>query len=338
MKLKPAKIIFYLAMALILVAAAVFLLTDNSGEPDYSFDADRSNYSSVEIDKERPVKREIIYYPANPAPGDFLILEAGPLHDENAGELPAEFILPFPGEISEYYRAGNLLYVIIAIGFDTQPDIYPVSLVINTDHPDGDTLVTEITIVEKDFSFSRFRMPPDRTAGWTAARLAEDREKLRLARETTEPYPLWPQTFVLPLEGPVTSQFGAIRVINDNPPRRHTGIDIAADEGAPVVTPGRGIVRLADYLLAGGNSVIIDHGLGISSAYMHLHTIAVEEGQVVNRGELIGTVGMTGYATGNHLHWEVNIGQTPVNPQQLLQNELLWIAPAYADAFISTDR
>jgi murein DD-endopeptidase MepM/ murein hydrolase activator NlpD len=67
---------------------------------------------------------------------------------------------------------------------------------------------------------------------------------------------------------------------------------------------------------------------------MHLETIAVEAGQRVNRGEEIGTVGMTGYATGPHLHWEVNIGQTPVNPLQLTDNDLLWVAPAYVSSFI----
>ncbi len=334
MKFRPGKIIFYMVAALFFIATAIFLLSDHASIPDYEPDPESKLIPSFNMDVDRSAGGEILFYPANPAPGDFLIVETGPFDSE----VPVEIKYDFPGVISEYYRAGELLYAIIAIGFDAAPGNYHMMTEVNSARLESDTLVAEITITEKNFSLSRFSMPPDRTVGWTAARLAEDREKVRLARETTEPYPLWLQTFVPPLEGRITSAFGAIRIINENPPRRHNGIDIAADEGTPVVAPNSGIVRLAEFLLSGGNTVIIDHGIGISSTYMHLHTIAVEVGQTIDRGELIGTVGMTGYATGNHLHWEVNIGQTPVNPEQLMRNELLWIAPAYVANLFSAER
>jgi len=330
MRFRTGKFIFYSVTAMLFIATTIFLINDYAPDPEYGPDPETKLIPSLESDGDRSAGGEILFYPANPAPGDFLIVEAGPFDRK----IPVEIKYDFPGVISEYYRAGELLYAIIAIGFDAAPGSYHMMTEVNSARLERDTLVTEITITEKDFSLSRFSMPPDRTVGWTAARLAEDREKVRLARETTEPYPLWLQTFVPPLEGRITSAFGAIRIINENPPRRHNGIDIAADEGTPVVAPNNGIVRLAEFLLSGGNTVIIDHGIGISSTYMHLHTINVEKGQAIERGDLIGTVGMTGYATGNHLHWEVNIGQTPVNPEQLMRNELLWIAPAYvADLF-----
>ena len=334
MRFRAGKFIFYTLTAMLFIATAIFLINDYAPDPEYGPDPETKLIPSLKLDGDRSVGGEILFYPANPAPGDFLIVEAGPFDRE----IPVEIKYNFPGVITEYYRAGELLYAIIAIGFDAAPGSYHLMTEVNSARLESDTLVTEITIAGKDFSLSRFSMPPDRTAGWTAARLAEDREKIRLARETTEPYPLWLQTFILPLEGRITSTFGAIRIINENPPRRHNGIDIAADEGTPVVAPNGGIVRLAEFLLSGGNTVIIDHGIGISSTYMHLHTINVEKGQAIGRGELIGTVGMTGYATGNHLHWEVNIGQTPVNPDQLMQNELLWIAPAYVADLFSAER
>jgi hypothetical protein len=330
MSFNPKRVILYVVTALLFVATTFLLLHDKGSTPGYELDSARTIPTSYNPDAEIAGEMEIFFYPANPAPGDFVIVEAGPFSEEAAVDLT----FAFEGVMSEYYWAGSLLYAVIAIRFDTEPGIYQLTAQIDSGQPEKDQLTTELTIAEKDFMLSHFSMPPDRTAGWTAARLAEDREKVRLARETTEPHPLWLQPFIVPLEGRISSEYGAIRIINDNPPRRHNGIDIAADEGTAVVSPAGGIVRLAEFLLSGGNTVIIDHGVGLSSTYMHLHTISVEAGRVIGRGELIGTVGMSGYATGPHLHWEVNIGQTPVNPEQLMQNELLWIAPAYvADRF-----
>ena len=271
-------------------------------------------------------KTELIFYPQNPAPGDYVIIEAGP--------LPAMAVQPdvqfdFAGNVSDFYQLGNMVYAVAAIYYETEPDIYNLELIDTSAQSEEIIVTVELAVKEKDFHFSSFSMPPSRTEGWTAQRLAEDREKIRLAREETEQHPLWEDRFIWPMEGRISSEYGAIRVINQNPPRRHAGIDIANDEGEPVQATNSGVVRLAEYLLSGGNTVIIDHGLDISSTYMHLHTIDVEVGEQVDRGEVIGTNGMTGYATGPHLHWEVNIGLTPVNPEQLFDNELLLIPPAY---------
>lgn len=268
---------------------------------------------------------QIYFYPENPFPGDFLVIEVAPVKMNK----PVMIEFGFPGTSSEPYHFGTSLFIMAGISYDTEPGSYRVTIVTEGDGEDANLGSSEIVIGTKDFPVSRFRVPPTATAGWTAERLAEDREKVRTARETTAPHPLWLQGFVLPLAGRISSEYAAIRYINDNPPRRHNGIDIAADEGVPVVTANRGIVRLAEFLLSGGNTVIIDHGLGLSSTYMHLETIIVEAGDSVERGEQIGTVGMTGYASGPHLHWEMNIGQAPINPMQLLDNDLLWIPPAY---------
>ncbi|MBM4235486.1 MAG: M23 family metallopeptidase [Firmicutes bacterium] len=275
---------------------------------------------------------QIFLYPDNPSPGDFLIVEVAPLIVRD----PVQIEFSFSGNISNHYRVGENYYAVIGISYDTLPGSYTVT--VKADQGlSSDPLVLvskEMAIGAKDFYVSRFRVPPSATVGWTAERLAADREKVRLARETTEPQPLWLQGFMLPLVGRITSEYATIRYINDNPPRRHNGIDIATDEGVPVVTAGSGIVRLSEFLLSGGNTVIIDHGLKLSSTYMHLETILIKTGETVERGEQIGTVGMTGYANGPHLHWEVNIGQAPVNPMQLLDNDLLWVPPAYVNTMI----
>jgi hypothetical protein len=328
MRLIKGQSIFYLAVAFFLVSTFLFLFQEAgvASDPGTETDLSRKTITAFSLKTETDLSGQLIAYPRSPAPGDFIVLEAGPL----AHDADTELLFDFPATAAEIYRAGGLLYALIAISFDAMPGSYPIIL-----HSESETLETFIDIAEKEFRVSRFSMPPDRTEGWTAARLAEDREKVWLAREETKPYPLWLQRFIQPLEGRISSEFGAVRIINNNAPRRHTGLDIAADTGTPVVSPNRGIVRLAEFLLSGGNTVIIDHGLGLSSTYMHLDLINVEPGQLVERGGLIGTVGMTGYATGPHLHWEVNIGQTPVNPDQLINNDLLWVAPAYVEEMLA---
>lgn len=264
------------------------------------------------------------FAPTYGRPGNLVVFEAGPL----PGRETVALDFYFPGSVSLLHHADNSVYGFVIIGFDTEAGRYPISLM------EGESALAEevLEIRDKSFAYSEFTMPPGRTEGWTAERLAEDREKIRRARDTSAPYPLWSDLFIRPLEGRITSTYGAVRVINNNPPRRHNGVDIGSPEGTPVLAANCGIVRLAEFLLAGGETVIIDHGIGLSTTYMHLSTIDIEEGQRVRRGEKIGEVGMTGYATGPHLHWEANLrNDRPVNPEQLLADYLIDLPLPYGD-------
>ncbi|MDZ4131854.1 MAG: M23 family metallopeptidase [Dethiobacteria bacterium] len=331
MKRKQFQSFIFLVIAFFFVSTALFFFQDAEVTTGPSNKPINMIIPYLATEPGLALESKIVLYPETPAPGDFLIVEAGPFPENEAVKIEFEF----PGIISNDYRAGKMLYTIIAISPDLEPGTYQLRITGSSITAGDKNLQKPVVIAAKEFHTSYFTMPAERTEGWTAARLAEDREKIRLARDTTEPHPLWLKTFVNPLEGRISSLYGAIRFINNNPPRRHSGIDIVADEGTPVITTNNGIVRLAEDLLSGGNTVIIDHGIGLSSTYMHLQRMTVTEGQTIERGDLIGTVGMTGYATGPHLHWEVNIKQTSINPEQLLQNDLLWIAPAYVEDWIS---
>ena len=110
----------------------------------------------------------------------------------------------------------------------------------------------------------------------------------------------------MPVEGRISGVFGSQRILNDKPKRPHFGIDIAQKIGAEIKAPSSGIVKLvSENMFFTGNTVILDHGLGLISIFAHLESINVEEGQNVSINEKIGTVGMTGRATGPHLHWGV---------------------------------
>jgi murein DD-endopeptidase MepM/ murein hydrolase activator NlpD len=115
-----------------------------------------------------------------------------------------------------------------------------------------------------------------------------------------------------PIDGPINSPFG---------PRWggfHPGIDIGGYEGEPIFAAGRGVVEVAAYNDGYGNETVIDHGRGIETVYGHQSGFAVTAGERVRRGELIGYVGCTGYCTGPHLHFEVRVAGTPMNPMPFL--------------------
>jgi murein DD-endopeptidase MepM/ murein hydrolase activator NlpD len=122
-----------------------------------------------------------------------------------------------------------------------------------------------------------------------------------------------------PVEGQVTGSFGERIDPFNGEGAFHTGVDIAAIVGQSVVAPADGVVQFADYLGGYGKAVVIDHGRGINTRFGHLSGFAVASGQHVHRGEVIGYVGLSGRSTGPHLHYEVRINDTPVNPYKYLR-------------------
>ena len=124
--------------------------------------------------------------------------------------------------------------------------------------------------------------------------------------------------FALPASGPLSSRFGLRRIFNGQPRNPHAGLDVAVGTGAPVKAPAAGIVANTGDYFFNGNTVFIDHGQGLITAYMHLSRIDVRSGQPVKKGEILGAVGSTGRVTGPHLHWAVILNNTPVDPELFL--------------------
>ena len=124
--------------------------------------------------------------------------------------------------------------------------------------------------------------------------------------------------FDLPVQGRFSSPFGLRRFFNGQARRPHSGLDIAAPEGTPILAPAHGtVVNTGDYFF-NGNSVFIDHGQGLITMYCHLNSTSVKTGETVKRGQPIGTVGMTGRVTGPHLHWSVSLNNVRVEPKLFL--------------------
>ena len=152
----------------------------------------------------------------------------------------------------------------------------------------------------------------------TLARVKTESTAVHRAFAGFVPHPLWKGGFLEPVHGTISGRFGSRRVINGQPRKPHSGEDIAAPEGTPVLAMNDGMVRLtADHFFS-GKGVIVDHGLGLFSMYFHLSSVDVEQGQVVQKGQVIGKVGSTGRATGPHLHWGVRLNGARVDPYSLL--------------------
>jgi len=128
---------------------------------------------------------------------------------------------------------------------------------------------------------------------------------------------LWSGNFISPCKGPIVTALGTQRYHNGEYYNFHKGVDIAAPTGAPVAAPGAGKVVFVKYIPAVyGNTIVIDHGCGITSLYLHLSKIEVKENEMVKKGQVIGRVGATGTASsGPHLHWSIFAFGEGVNPQ-----------------------
>lgn len=138
------------------------------------------------------------------------------------------------------------------------------------------------------------------------ARLAAEREANLQARLRFTDLPYAFQSFIWPAKGRVTSNFGNQRMINGELRQPHYGIDIAGPVGAPVYAPADGVVSLTANMLLSGGTLYVDHGQGLSSGFLHLHKILVQEGETVRQGQKIAEIGRSGRVTGPHLHWQVN--------------------------------
>lgn len=153
-----------------------------------------------------------------------------------------------------------------------------------------------------------------------AARIKNDTRLVKSARQKTLERYDFLQNFIVPLKGPVTGVYGSQRVYNGTPKRPHYGVDYAAPVGTLVYAPANGLVTLAhDDMYYSGGTLIVDHGYGVSSTFIHLSEVLVKEGDSVIQGDPIARVGKGGRATGPHLDWRMNWYQVRLDPQLVLK-------------------
>jgi peptidase M23-like protein len=257
----------------------------------------------------------VSWYPAKPRIGDAALLQLrgapeGATVEGTVDGRPLEF---FP------YAGGHAALV----GFDLEvkPGTKPWQLAILETGRDPRTTRGKVQLLARSFPVQRLSLPPGMVDldPETERRAAAEAERLQTLYRTITPQRLWRGAFTRPVGGaePGTG-FGSRRIINGKPRMPHGGSDYAAPTGTPVVAVNSGRVALVGDFFFPGRLVAIDHGLGLYTLYFHLDSAVVSQGDPVERGQTIGTVGATGRATGPHLHFGAHVAGARIDPATLL--------------------
>lgn len=226
---------------------------------------------------------------------------------------PTALSAEFDGEPVSVFSYQGLQRVLFGISPTKNPGYYPVRVIFKN----GEVFEEKIQVRARKFSKVVLGIPEklELTPTGLVAKLQTEKVKIEDIVSIKTPEIFFSSPFGLPLvdNRKVTSLFGEIRKTG-NTEIRHLGVDLAGKLGAGVGAINGGVVKKAYYDTVYGNSVIIDHGQGIFSLYLHLNKIKVKEGDVLKKGALVGTLGQTGYATSPHLHLSLKIGNVPVDP------------------------
>lgn len=183
---------------------------------------------------------------------------------------------------------------------------------------DGSTLRQTLAIqrrawrIERLNTLPRFAQPSAEFQRRRPAELAQ----INAARAKSHNVQGWRQDFMWPVTGRISGLFGSQRIYKGEPGAYHSGVDVARPTGTPIIAPADGVVTLAAQqpFMLEGKLLMLDHGMGLNSAFLHLSRIDVKVGDVVRRGQTIGAIGTTGRSTGPHLHWGMKWGQARIDP------------------------
>ena len=210
--------------------------------------------------------------------------------------------------------------VVFGVGRD-EPG--PLQLTVTT--PSGTCKPAAIAVTARDWPTERINGVPPKTVNpppAIAERIKREQAQVTAARARDDNRTDFAKPFLWPVQGRISGRFGNARVYNGQAGAGHSGTDIAAPTGTPVKAPAGGVVTFAapDLYLTGG-TLLLDHGFGVSSNFLHLSRLDVKAGDVVEPGQVIGAVGATGRATGPHLHWGMNWFDVRVDPLLVLERK-----------------
>jgi len=201
------------------------------------------------------------------------------------------------------------------IGFGRDAQAHAVLKVVE---PGGKVDQRTLTIAKQDYKIQRIDGLPARKVTpkpEDVARIKADNTKIWGVRGSLSAEARFLSGFRWPVTGPISGVFGSQRILNGKPKSPHNGVDVAAPKGSLIVAPADGVVALVHPdMFYTGKTVMIDHGLGLTTVYAHMDDISVIEGQVVKQGDPIGAVGKTGRVTGPHLHWGMTWKSVHLDP------------------------
>jgi murein DD-endopeptidase MepM/ murein hydrolase activator NlpD len=223
----------------------------------------------------------------------------------------------FPLAFSEQ---NNTYEGLIGIDIDTRPAPYEMKIIAIDEGRDIHLSNLSLKVEKVNFGIQKLSLPPsmvdlDRK---NLERVNKEERHLNSLFRAFREERLWRGDFIRPVEGELSVAFGLNRIINGQRRSPHTGVDLRAEEGTPVLACNSGMVVLVEPLFFSGKSVILDHGWGLYSMYFHLSEALVKEGNRVGKGDTLGRVGSTGRSTGPHLHWGIRLNGARVDPLSLI--------------------
>jgi murein DD-endopeptidase MepM/ murein hydrolase activator NlpD len=247
---------------------------------------------------------------------------------------PVLFRVTAPGKLTE--MKGNFLgqdlsfrsslschcwYAFAGVSLETKPGTYTLHVEGKGSGQQTSAMSYTVAVAAAPYPATTLKVPPEfvEPPKETLARIEEEQTIKKRVFSATLPEPRWAGSFQPPAKAEVSGVFGSARVFNDVKKSQHTGLDFRVTTGTPVSATNNGTVILAQNLYFEGNCVIIDHGQGLLTLYLHLSEFKVKEGDAVEKGQIIGLSGGTGRATAPHLHFAVRWRGEYLDPRTLLE-------------------
>jgi murein DD-endopeptidase MepM/ murein hydrolase activator NlpD len=248
--------------------------------------------------------------PTAPRPGEVVFVTLTPEQ-----EL-ARASCAWRGKSYAFLPFGDGYRVLLPVAAGTKPGGYHA--VVWWRYADGQAgkQALPVQVKPRRFGIQRLTLSAAQEKKYSSPDTAREYRLIGAALRTVTPECYWQGDFLMPVEGRVSTSYGLQRYVNGHFDYRHKGMDLACPQGTPVAAAADGVVTLADPSFhLHGQTIIVDHGQGVSTLYLHLSEIDVTPGQVVKQGEVIGKVGKTGVATGPHLHYGVYVYHEAVDPE-----------------------
>ena len=261
-------------------------------------------------------RSEVAWRPQVPLQGSLVVL--GVRVPAGSTALTVRGVLA--GEPLHFERVGDWYHAVGGVPLDAQ-DRVTARIVIERAAGASDTVRAVLPVGRRKAPREQLSTNPDlvQPPESVLPRIRAERVIVRRLKERAHEGPrLWREPFTRPRPGPVSSGFGGARVFNGVTRSRHLGVDFSANVGEPVRAANRAVVTFVGALYFSGNTVFLDHGGGLVTAYLHLSRALVARGDTVSAGQLIGRVGATGRVTGPNLHWLASYGNVMVDPMDLL--------------------
>jgi len=224
----------------------------------------------------------------------------------------------FAGQTVPFYKMGNDRRYLGIFGVSaTCPSGYrQIQIIATAESGDAEKYTETIVVGRAKFPFEKLLfIPKTKKAKISQAKISNDQEEISKIFTMESEAKLWEGKFLLPVKGRVTSAYGTYRLYNGKRIGDHRGLDIGSTPiGTRIKAANNGAVAFVKFMPTLGAVIILDHGLGIHTIYMHMSKTLVKVGDKVKKGQIIGLVGNTGISTGPHLHWGLSVHDTRVNP------------------------